>query len=207
MNPFSLGSLNANLASSIEGQNELYLGITVDTDSEMVPRVQLGSVPFAMFAEKIASRGSGLIQVWNLSTTESFDALNSQATRKTFDTGIDVTVPQGSTQYYLVNYQGIFSYKYQDRNGTPDSFYGYWLAQLIDGATVLDEATIVATGYRMRWDTIGGSSYWNQAVTASWVIELDPGVHSLDVGIFGYSDNTMAFGQISSQKVEVLPLP
>ena len=37
-----LGSVNNTLASSIEGYDELYLGITVGADSEMVPRVQLG---------------------------------------------------------------------------------------------------------------------------------------------------------------------
>jgi hypothetical protein len=45
-----LGSIDNTLASSIEGHDELYLGITVGTDSEMVPRVQLGSVPFSMQA-------------------------------------------------------------------------------------------------------------------------------------------------------------
>ncbi|MCA9995568.1 MAG: hypothetical protein KDE56_07475 [Anaerolineales bacterium] len=45
-----LGSINTNLATAIEGHNELHLGITVDTDSEMMPRVQLGSVPFSMQA-------------------------------------------------------------------------------------------------------------------------------------------------------------
>lgn len=45
-----LGSIDPSLASAIEGYDELYLGITVDTDAEMVPRVQLGSVPFSMQA-------------------------------------------------------------------------------------------------------------------------------------------------------------
>jgi len=45
-----LGSINNTLASAIQGRNELYLGITVGTDSEMSPRVQLGSVPFSMQA-------------------------------------------------------------------------------------------------------------------------------------------------------------
>ena len=50
-----LGSIDNTLASSIEGHDELYLGITVGTDSEMVPRVQLGSVPFAMVAGKVVN--------------------------------------------------------------------------------------------------------------------------------------------------------
>lgn len=45
-----LGSLNPTLASVIDGHDALFLGITVGTDSEMVPRVQLGSVPFSMQA-------------------------------------------------------------------------------------------------------------------------------------------------------------
>ena len=46
-----LGSINNTLAEAIAGHDELYLGITVGTDSEMEPRVQLGSVPFSMIAE------------------------------------------------------------------------------------------------------------------------------------------------------------
>lgn len=49
-----LGSINPGLADSIEGYNELYLGITVGTDSEMLPRVQLGSVPFSFQALTVA---------------------------------------------------------------------------------------------------------------------------------------------------------
>ncbi|MBN1318752.1 MAG: hypothetical protein JXA42_24945 [Anaerolineales bacterium] len=45
-----LGSIDDTIASSIAGYDELYLGITVGSDSEMVPRVQLGSVPFSMQA-------------------------------------------------------------------------------------------------------------------------------------------------------------
>jgi len=49
-----LGSIDNTLASAIEGYDELYLGITVGTDSEMAPRVQLGSVPFSMQAMTVA---------------------------------------------------------------------------------------------------------------------------------------------------------
>jgi hypothetical protein len=49
-----LGSIDNTLASAIEGHEELYLGITVGTDNEMEPRVQLGSVPFSMQAMTVA---------------------------------------------------------------------------------------------------------------------------------------------------------
>jgi len=45
-----LGSLTPIPQSVITGHDSLYLGITVGTDDEMVPRVQLGSVPFAVHA-------------------------------------------------------------------------------------------------------------------------------------------------------------
>jgi hypothetical protein len=51
-----LGSIDNTLADSIEGHDELYLGITVGTDSEMEPRVQLGSVPFSMQAMTVPDR-------------------------------------------------------------------------------------------------------------------------------------------------------
>ena len=45
-----LGSLDPIPQSVITGHDSLFLGITVGTDDEMVPRVQLGSVPFAVQA-------------------------------------------------------------------------------------------------------------------------------------------------------------
>jgi hypothetical protein len=45
-----LGSLTTMPQSVIAGRSQLFLGITVGTDDEMAPRVQLGSVPFAVQA-------------------------------------------------------------------------------------------------------------------------------------------------------------
>ncbi len=45
-----LGSINTGLVSVVQGNDQLYLGITVGTDTEMAPRVQLGSVPFAVIS-------------------------------------------------------------------------------------------------------------------------------------------------------------
>ncbi len=49
-----LGSINTGLPAVVQGNNNLYLGITVGTDSEMVPRVQLGSVPFSIWSLTVA---------------------------------------------------------------------------------------------------------------------------------------------------------
>jgi len=45
-----LGSLTQIDQADIAGHDQLWLGITVGTDDEMTPRVQLGSVPFAVQA-------------------------------------------------------------------------------------------------------------------------------------------------------------
>jgi len=45
-----LGSLTPIPQSAIAGRSQLFLGIMVGTDDEMQPRVQLGSVPFAVQA-------------------------------------------------------------------------------------------------------------------------------------------------------------
>ena len=54
-----LGSLNAIPQSLISGNDGLWLGVTVGTDSEMTPRVQIGSVPYAFRANQ-ADRAFGL---------------------------------------------------------------------------------------------------------------------------------------------------
>jgi hypothetical protein len=48
-----LGSLTPISQTIITGNGTLWLGISVDTDGEMVPRVQLGSVPFAVQANTV----------------------------------------------------------------------------------------------------------------------------------------------------------
>ena len=54
-----LGSLTAIPQSVITNNNSLWLGVTVGTDAEMAPRVQLGSVPYAFQANR-AARAYGL---------------------------------------------------------------------------------------------------------------------------------------------------
>ena len=80
-----LGSIDNTLALAIEGYDELYLGITVGTDSEMVPRVQLGSVPFSMQPQQALTVPDGSITAAKLGdgavTTDKLD----------IDDGLDMT--------------------------------------------------------------------------------------------------------------------
>lgn len=227
-----LGSLNPSLYDSIQGHDELYLGIEVEYDGEMEPRVQLGSVPFSMEAmtvrdgsitttkisdaavstekiadgavtpEKLAGYGPGLIQSWSGPDT-AFPADGPSQPRVTFDTGIDVVVPEGTTQYYLVTYEGILGYWGWARID-PEWFHSAWNAQLVDGATQLAKSELPGVGYRMKWDNF--SNDWSAMFWTSWMVELGPGTHSLDITIAGYSDGTMSEAFINWQKVHAFPL-
>ena len=51
-----LGSLNTIPQAVVTGNANLWLGITVGVDSEMAPRIQLGTVPYAMQALTVPDR-------------------------------------------------------------------------------------------------------------------------------------------------------
>jgi hypothetical protein len=66
-----LGSLTAMPQSAIAGRNQLFLGITVGTDDEMQPRVQLGSVPFAVQALTVPDGSVTTAKIVNGAVTQA----------------------------------------------------------------------------------------------------------------------------------------
>lgn len=219
-----LGSINPTLYESIvdNDADELYLGIEVEYDGEMAPRVQLGAVPFSMQAmtvpdlsittekiadgavtpEKLAGYGPGLIQSW-IGPNTDFPADGPSAPRVTFDTGIDVEVPDGSTQYYLVTYEGTLGY-WPWAALDPNWFHSAWGAQLVDGPVLLAVSAMPGLGYRFKWDNF--INEWAMPFWLSWIVELGPGTHSLDITIAGYSDGTMSEAFVANHKVFAYPL-
>ena len=66
-----LGSLTPISQQIITGNNSLFLGITVGNDDEMSPRIQLGSVPFAVQALTVADGSISTAQIADGSVTQA----------------------------------------------------------------------------------------------------------------------------------------
>jgi len=112
-----LGSVAPIPQDVITGNSNLFLGITVGTDSEMSPRVQLGSVPFATQAltvpdASVTSRkvklahGEGLANYtpWNLPLT--VDVMNIPGTQTTITLDTPQTLMVNATFDLLVDASG-----------------------------------------------------------------------------------------------------
>ncbi|MEM7536880.1 MAG: hypothetical protein AAF639_32175 [Chloroflexota bacterium] len=98
-----LGSLTPIDQSVITGNDNLFLGITVATDEEMAPRVQLGSVPFAVQALTVPD---GSITNEKLATTTYYLDDNEYHDLTSDDRGIRLSnfaltdVPAGDMTIY-----------------------------------------------------------------------------------------------------------
>lgn len=66
-----LGSLTQIPAALVAGNTTLWLGITVGTDGEMAPRVQLGTVPYAMQALTVPDSSIGTPKLGDQSVTNA----------------------------------------------------------------------------------------------------------------------------------------
>lgn len=115
-----LGNIDDTLAEATEGHDELYLGIKVDDDSEMEPRVQLGSVPFSMQAMTVpdGSITTEKIATEALTTTHLLDGA---VTRSKLASGLDL-VPAGTIVMWSGSIAAIpDNWALCDgANGTPD---------------------------------------------------------------------------------------
>jgi len=229
-----LGSLTPIPQAVITGNSNLFLGITVGTDSEMIPRVQLGSVPFATQAltvpdgsitkaklasdvslvppdgsittAKIANDAVELSRIYDWSSNYDYVVENAASGGNvTVDSLLSINVPTGKAYYFLVNYQGEFSYNFNERVGASSGFYGQWDASLLaNNTTVGVQTAIVRTGYRQDWANLGGSWYWNQKYQAVWFVRLTEGTHTLKILVQGYSDNSMNQAHLKRQQMQVI---
>jgi len=182
-----LGSINTTLASAIQGRNELYLGITVGTDSEMSPRVQLGSVPFSMQAmtvpdgsittAKIADRA--VIGTWYTSPTSAATIPGNTDWTDVVDTSLTFSLTSSAEVF--------FSYSINIEPISNPSSDGIAVRLLVDGT---GNYTRGASGFFQPL-TSGDS---NANLNGNLVLALSPGQHTVRMqwksyGSTGWSSN------------------
>jgi len=130
-----LGSIDNTLASAIEGYDELYLGITVGTDSEMEPRVQLGSVPFSMQALTVPDGSIGTEKIVDGAVTQAklgadihllHTIIETAELAGTFDSSASawVDVPDLSIQVSLLTTSTVFvNLQYREQKNHDTEYY------------------------------------------------------------------------------------
>jgi microcystin-dependent protein len=115
-----LGSLTAIPQVVITGHDQLFLGITVGTDDEMTPRVQLGSVPFAVQALTVPDGSVTTAKIASAAVTTA-NIASGAVTADKLASGLSL-IPQGT----IVMWSGAISSipsgwaLCDGANGTPD---------------------------------------------------------------------------------------
>jgi len=126
-----LGSVNTGLAAAVQGHNSLYLGITVGTDSEMTPRVQLGSVPFSIWSLTVADDSITSTKIADDAVTSAHISANAIDTSEIADGA--VTLPKMGEQPYY--FHGAFA--------TPSE----WMADVIFNGNYPRFCTAIGRSY------------------------------------------------------------
>ena len=184
------------------------LGVTtskIASSSVTTAKLANGSVT----PDKISNDASeaSRLNTWYDTSTINFSATGGShlTSGPVIDPDITVTVPSGKAYYYLVTYNGVFSYGYGERTSSQTSFYANWSAEVLADSTKVGETKrIVQTGYRFSWNDLGANNYWTDPYTMTWIVRLEEGTYDLKIQIRGYSDSSMDYGHISDQGIEVM---
>lgn len=191
-----LGSTNNTLAAAIDGHDELYLGITVGTDSEMVPRVQLGSVPFSMQAMTVPHSSITTENLAPGSVSRTLNAKGVQWSPTTVSTTYvdlpDMSItftPSESNVPLLVLFDGNFEHDQNDA--------GVQVALFIDGQeqVVTKRYQVASTGNR-RFSL--GFHYFTSS--------LDSSAHTLTVKWLSSTSNLPARAVEINRELTILEL-
>lgn len=160
-----LGSLTPIPQNVFEGNGTLWLGVKVDTDAEMVPRVQLGSVPFASVAATVPDRA-----------IESRHALLSVG-------HFAAIIPGGFM---------VLTPSFQDVPGTTiplnletDLTYLVYVTAFLDINNTQGRVQLFVDGIAQPgMAVLGSSSAVNGSVSQSYLVHLDAGPHTLVLKAF-----------------------
>ena len=182
-----LGSLNAIPQSVVTGNANLWLGITVNADNEMQPRVQLGSVPFAVQALTVpdgaitsakfadgsvteAKLADGSVTRSKLANSAMTQVIQLSTAGEQVKVGMPLSTIPGLETTLTVEAAEVVEIQlnaadvYADANGGGGDF-----VILIDGTTkVLGAIGVSGLPANMR-----------APITLSWVETLGPGSHTI----------------------------
>jgi hypothetical protein len=151
-----LGSLTPIPQSVITEHDSLFLGITVGTDDEMAPRVQLGTVPFAVQALTVPDGSVTTEKLADEAVTSSkiahqFGASGKQLLNfvpRTGATGWDYSATEGNDQWHDLDLSSIVG----------DS------AVMVKLKVAVSGATWGFAGIRKNGDTEGHEEFWVRAL-------------------------------------------
>ncbi len=191
-----LGSIDNTLANAIAGHDELYLGITVGSDSEMSPRVQLGSVPFSFQAQEALTVSDGSV------TTEKIaDGAVTPAKLATVAQRIDCFAPTGSSLFDLTS-SGAWSDDLFSCSFTAPSAGFMYLSlqgrQVTNNAVLHCSFSIFVDGVNINTDArdVPSVTYltnWHPTHMAD-TVEVEAGTHTLTLSVRLKSQGTNTCG-------------
>lgn len=216
-----LGSLTS-LPAGLTNNSNLFLGITIGTDGEMSPRVQLGSVPFAMQAVNIPDNSVTSAKIQNGSIGN--DKLSVQ-------TYPNIAVLQEKVVARVLSTNG----------DTEKSAATNLYVDLLSQSVTITEPAVLRIGYRaLTWKTLGNGrialglrlngtantvppvsgDVWNSwiqvgaSASSGWVadskylsnvsfIKVDPGTHTLAL-VVGSWDGGNVSARSYAMDIEVM---
>lgn len=156
-----LGSLQQLPQAVIAGRDQLFLGITVGTDNEMAPRVQLGSVPFAVQALTVPDGSVTTAKVADEAITQSKLA-----------TDVSVVPPDGSITTVKIANGAVTSAKLNigDLNVKGTGVFGTPNAHALEGGEI--QIAEVIGGPRWHFDNYNSGLRWFNCQNASCVMAM-----------------------------------
>jgi len=157
-----LGSVAPIPQDVITGNSNLFLGITVGTDGEMSPRVQLGSVPFATQALTVpdGSMTSRKVKLSHGEAIADFGVWRIELTAEELElAGTSTTITVDTPQTLLVHGTFDFSVSGGANSGGPAIGYLY------------------VNGARQAKSAVGNTG--RVTVGQNWIVDLDAGTHTL----------------------------
>jgi len=177
-----LGSLNTGLTAVVQGNTNLYLGITVGTDSEMAPRVQLGSVPFSIWSLTVADDSITTAKISDGAVTR--DKLAADAVAQPMQWGniiLSASPPNYPTSYEWVDVQELQAVV-QVEHPSVVFVAGHAFVNS-DSTAICDMRVVIGDNYGA--DTRYQGHFWH-TVPLDHVALVQPGTHTIKVQVRAY---------------------